>query len=104
MKLNKLRTLNVTELVKEYKEKTLKLTQYELDLKSGKEKDSAKVKTYRRDVAKILTLLNQKVQLEEVESIVEKIKESTTKIDEKITEVLKEEVEKKEDKKETIKK
>ena len=70
MKLNKIRTYNLKELTKEYKEKALKLKQYELDLKSGKEKDSAKVKTLRRDVARILTVMVQKNELEEAEALV----------------------------------
>ena len=120
MKLNKLKTYNLTELNKEYKEKALKLKQYELDCKSGKEKDSSKIKLYRRDVARILTLLNQKSQLEEVEAIIEDIKASKKKEEvvksepevkvEKVVKTKKElKVEKKEkttkkSKKETIKK
>ena len=99
MKLNKLKTFNIAELSKEYKEKALKLKQYELDLKSGKEKDSAKVKFLRRDVSRILTLINQKIQLELVESVIEDIK----KLDKMTEKEPKEEVKKVEEKKEEIK-
>lgn len=105
MKLNKIKTYNLTELNKEYKEKILKLKQYELDCKSGKEKDSSKIKLYRRDVARILTLINQKnlagTEEVKVELKPKKVKE-VKEVKEEKKEVKKET--KKEIKKATIKK
>jgi len=112
MKLNKLKTYNLVELKKEYKEKVEKLNLYSLDLKSGKEKDSAKVRTLRKDVARILTLINQRNDFEEAEEVIVKevkveakkevVKEETK---EEVKEEVKKEVkeEKKVAKKETIK-
>lgn len=96
MKLNKLKTYNLVELKKEYKEKVEKLNLYALDLKSGKEKDSAKLRTLRRDVARILTLINLRNDFEQAEQVI---------IEEVKVENKKEEVkeDKKEDKKDTIK-
>jgi len=110
MKLNKIKTYNLTELNKEYKEKILKLKQYELDCKSGKEKDSSKIKLYRRDVARILTLINQKNLLveDEVKSEIklkkEEKKEEAAKEVKKKTEDENKKESKKVTKKETIKK
>ena len=70
MTLNKLKTYNSTELSKEYKETQEKFKKYKIDLKSGKEKDSAKIKTLRKNVAQILTLLKQK-EFELKEELVE---------------------------------
>ena len=70
MTLNKLKTYNSTELSKEYKETQEKFKKYKIDLKSGKEKDSAKIKTLRKNVAQILTLLKQK-EFEPKEELVE---------------------------------
>jgi pyruvate-formate lyase-activating enzyme len=78
-------------------------------MKSGKEKDSSKVKYLRKDVARILTLLNQKIQLEEVESILEKIKDSTKEVEVKVegveekAEIKSEEVAQKAEAKEEVK-
>ena len=60
MRTEKLRTKTITELQKDYSEKKSKLYQYQLDLKSGKEKDTAKVKFLRKDIARILTMITTK--------------------------------------------
>lgn len=112
MKLNKLKTYNLVELKKEYKEKVEKLNLYSLDLKSGKEKDSAKVRTLRKDVARILTLINQRKDFEEAEEVIVKevkVEKKAVEVKEETKEEVKEEVkkevkeEKKVAKKETIK-
>jgi len=60
MRTEKLRTKTISELQKEYTEKKAKLYQYQLDLKSAKEKDTAKVKFLRKDIARILTIISTK--------------------------------------------
>jgi large subunit ribosomal protein L29 len=60
MKIEKLKAKTTEELVTTLNDKRVKLHNYELELKSGKEKDTGKVKVMRRDIARILTLLNQK--------------------------------------------
>lgn len=114
MKLNKLKTYNLVELKKEYKEKVEKLNLYSLDLKSGKEKDSAKVRTLRKDVARILTLISQRNDFEEAEEVIvkevkaDKVEVKKEEVKEEVKEEIKEEVkevkaDKKVAKKETIK-
>lgn|GEM_PF-1902170 len=60
MKIEKLKAKTIEELVTTLTDKRQKLHTYELELKSGKEKDTGKVKVMRRDIARILTLINKK--------------------------------------------
>jgi len=78
MKISKIKALKTEELKKEYSEKQAKYKQYQLDLKSAKEKDFAKAKFLRRDIARILTLLNQR-DLEPMEVEVEITGDKTVK-------------------------
>jgi ribosomal protein L29 len=115
MKLKKLKTYNSVELLKEYKEKQSKFKEYKLDLKSGKEKDSGKVKILRRDIARILTLMKIK-DLENLSIDLQKTDKKEVKVEKiettepKVEKNKKEKVEKKEQKvekkiiKKTIKK
>jgi|OpeIllAssembly_1097287.scaffolds.fasta_scaffold116612_3 ribosomal protein L29 len=66
MKIAKLKSKSLKELKVEWEQRIAKLHAYELDLKSGKEKDTSKVKGLRHDVARILTLLTQKQGIAEV--------------------------------------
>jgi len=60
MRAEKLKIKTITDLQKDYTEKKSKLYTYQLDLKSGKEKDTAKVKFLRKDIARILTIITTK--------------------------------------------
>lgn len=65
MKIAKLKSKSIKELKVEIEQRTAKLHAYELDLKSGKEKDTSKVKGLRHDIARVLTLLTQKQSITE---------------------------------------
>ncbi len=78
MKIEKLKSKTTKELVAEYESKKNKLFAYQLDLKSGKEKDSSKVKIMKRDIARILTLININKTIKEVLST-EAVKEAEVK-------------------------
>lgn len=60
MRIEKLKTKSIEELIKEADEKKIKLYAYKLDLKSGKEKDTGKVKFLKKDIARILTIISTK--------------------------------------------
>ena len=79
MNLKKLKTYNLKELQKEYIDRANKLKEYELNLRSGKEKDTSKVKHLRRDVARVLTLLNTTEFLAKLDSEVVATKEPKIK-------------------------
>lgn len=70
MRIDKIKAMSVAELQKEYLEKKAKLISYQLDLKSGKEKDTAKVKSMKKDVARILTVIQLKSMASEVANAV----------------------------------
>lgn len=79
MKIEKLKAKTIEELVTTLKEKRLKLHAYELELKSGKEKDTGKVKVMRRDIARMLTLINQKSSEQPLDEVKEEVKAETKK-------------------------
>jgi len=79
MKIEKLKAKTIEELVTTLNDKRLKLHTYELELKSGKEKDTGKVKVMRRDIARILTLINQKSLEQPQETVKEEVETETKK-------------------------
>lgn len=66
MRMDKIKAMSIAELKKEYLEKKAKLNSYQLDIKSGKEKDTAKVKSMKKDIARILTVIQLKTMASEV--------------------------------------
>ncbi len=78
MKIEKLKAKTNKELIAEYESKKQKVFAYQLDLKSGKEKDSSKLKTMKRDIARILTLININNTINEVLTT-EAVKEAPVK-------------------------
>ena len=78
MRTDKIKAMTVAALKKEYLEKKTKLNSYQLDLKSGKEKDTAKVKSMRRNIARILTVIQLKSMASEVAEAVASQAEGAT--------------------------
>ncbi len=82
MRIDKYKSKSLAELNTDLQEKKVKLHAYQLDIKSGKEKDTAKVKYMRKDIARISTISNIKQITGEVLKAVEE-KIETPKLKEK---------------------
>jgi ribosomal protein L29 len=75
MRIEKYKSKTVEALINDFQEKQIKLHAYQLDLKSGKEKDTSKVKGFKHDIARILTLINVKNLSGEIIEAVKVVKE-----------------------------
>mgnify|MGYP000970320591 CR=1 FL=1 len=79
MRIEKIKAMSIVELQKEFTERKTKLNTYLLDIKSGKEKNTAKAKEMKKDIARILTIINLKTMAGEVAAAVAAQAESATK-------------------------
>jgi len=59
MKADEIRKMNVEERLKKLEELRLELAKLRLQAKMGLLKDTARVKNIRRDIARILTVMNE---------------------------------------------
>ena len=82
MRIEKIKAMTIAELQKENAERQTKLHLYQLDIKSGKEKDTSKVKSMRHDIARIQTMINLKTVTTEITEQVEVTKKETATVKE----------------------
>ncbi|MFB6212448.1 MAG: 50S ribosomal protein L29 [Candidatus Magasanikbacteria bacterium] len=58
--LQKLRNKSIDELLKKLKDKRKKLSDLQFDLSLGKTKNVSQIRETKKDIARILTLINEK--------------------------------------------